>query len=105
EEIEPWHAMNRDLGRRPHGNGTLSGMATEARIDRWSSTQLHPYIDVCLEAFGPERLMVGSDWPVCTLAGPYSTIMSVVLDYLQTLSASEQDSVFHAACREAYRLP
>lgn len=104
-EIEPWKTRITELAQRPNVYCKLSGMTTEADIDSWTSSGLHPYIDVCLEAFGPSRLMVGSDWPVCTLAGSYETTMAVVLDYLHTLSPSEQLRVFSETCTEAYLLP
>lgn len=104
-EIEPWKTRISALAQRPHVYCKLSGMVTEADMESWTAADLYPYVDTCLEAFGPSRLMVGSDWPVCTLAGSYQTTMSVVIDCLQTLSRTEQQRVFSDTCVEAYRLP
>lgn len=103
-QTEPWKTRITELARRPNVYCKLSGMVTEADIESWTAADLYPYVDTCLEAFGPSRLMVGSDWPVCTLAGSYKTTMSVILDYLRTLSPSEQLRVFSETCTEAYML-
>lgn len=103
-EIEPWKTQISLIAERPNVYCKLSGMVTEADPDSWTAEQLRPYVDICLETFGPSRLMVGSDWPVCTLAGSYEETMAVVLDYLQDLSLPERDRILHATCEEAYRL-
>jgi L-fuconolactonase len=101
--MEPWKERIADLARRPNVWCKLSGMATEADWRSWKPEQLWPYLDVCLEAFGPKRLMIGSDWPVCTCAGPYSTVMSAVVDYVQKLSPSEQQAILGDTCLAFYR--
>jgi L-fuconolactonase len=103
--MEPWKTQISILAERPNVYCKLSGMVTEADPASWTAEDIRPYVDICLESFGPSRLMVGSDWPVCTLAGSYETTMAVVLDYLQKLSPLERDRVFHGTCEEAYRLP
>jgi L-fuconolactonase len=82
----------------------VSGMATEAWWDAWTDESLRPYLDVVLEAFGPKRLMFGSDWPVLTLASTYGRWLSTVQRAMATLSPSEQEWVFSKTAIEAYGL-
>jgi L-fuconolactonase len=65
-------------------------MVTEAARGRWKRDDFTPYLDVVLDAFGPERLMVGSDWPVCLLAGEYAEVAAISRDYFARLSAAER---------------
>ena len=71
----------------------LSGLITEAEWTGWTPEDMHPYLDVAFECFGPERLMIGSDWPVCTVAGDYERTMAVVINYLAQRSSHERDAV------------
>jgi L-fuconolactonase len=71
----------------------LSGMVTEAQWDAWSPDDFAPYIDTIFDWFGPERTMIGSDWPVCTLAGAYGDVMAVALDRIALLPPDEQRGV------------
>ena len=66
--LEPWAQRMQELGQREHVWCKLSGLVTEAKWDAWTPEALTPYLDVAVEAFGPERLMAGSDWPVCLVA-------------------------------------
>ncbi|MEU0384604.1 amidohydrolase family protein [Streptomyces chartreusis] len=75
--LEPWASGLRALAALPHTVCKLSGMVTEADLASWTIDDLRPYADVVLEAFGPDRLMFGSDWPVCTLAATYGDILDV----------------------------
>jgi L-fuconolactonase len=98
--LEPWATRMRELSRRPNVWCKLSGMVTEADWRSWTPDDLNPYIDVVLEAFGPERLMFGSDWPVCLLAAGYSDVVDVVEDAASTLAPTERDAIFGGtACR------
>ena len=72
----------------------LSGMVTEADWRRWKPQDFTPFMDVVLEAFGPARLMLGSDWPVCTLAGDYESVICLATDYIGRLSKEEQRAVW-----------
>ncbi|MFC9503007.1 amidohydrolase family protein [Streptomyces sp. NPDC057002] len=76
--LEPWASGLRTLAARPNTVAKLSGLVTEADLASWTVEDLRPYADVALEAFGPERLMYGSDWPVCTLATSYGTTLDLV---------------------------
>jgi L-fuconolactonase len=80
-------------------------MVTEADPKRWTPALLKPYIDVVLQAFGPKRLMYGSDWPVMLLAGDYVRWYDVVANSIAKLSKSEQDRIMGGTAAEAYGLP
>lgn len=103
-ELEPWSRDVRALARRPNVYCKLSGLATEADRERWTLHDLQPYVDVVLEAFGPQRLMFGSDWPVCTLATPYDRWVETVEVLLSGLSDEERDRILGGTAVEAYRL-
>ena len=103
-ELEPWSRDLRALARRPNVYCKLSGLATEADHERWSLDDLRPYMDVVLEAFGPRRLMFGSDWPVCTLAASYQRWVETVEALLSGSSAEERDRIWGGTAIEVYRL-
>lgn len=100
--MEPWRSGIREIARREHVTCKLSGMVTEADHGAWRPEDIAPYMDVVLEAFGPDRLMIGSDWPVCTLAGAYEPVMRVVLDYIRGLSQDERSAISGATCARFY---
>jgi L-fuconolactonase len=103
--MEPWATGLRRLAKAPNLQCKLSGMVTEARWGRWQPGDFRPYLDVVFEAFGPGRLMIGSDWPVCTLSASYESAMGIVLDYIAQLSAAEQDGILGGNCARFYGLP
>lgn len=103
--IEPWEERLRMLAELPNLTCKISGMITEAKWDTWTDADLRPYMDVALESFGPERLMIGSDWPVCRLAGEYDRVMGLVLEFISGLSESEQAAILGGNCARAYGLP
>jgi L-fuconolactonase len=82
----------------------LSGLVTEADWHSWTPAGLRPYIDVALEAYGPARLMIGSDWPVCALAGSYQRTMDVVLEAIGSLSAPERDEILGGTAQRFWNL-
>jgi L-fuconolactonase len=102
--ISPWRESMRDLARRPNVYCKLSGVVTETDHKTWTPSQLKPYLDAALDAFGPARLMFGSDWPVCLLACGYQRWYQVVRDFSSSLSADEQQRVFGGTAVEAYGL-
>ena len=91
--LSPWREDLRRLAAFPSVFCKLSGMVTEARWQEWRPEDFHPYLDAVVEAFGMERLMIGSDWPVCTLSGDYASTMAVVVDYLQRFPVEARDGV------------
>ena len=102
-----YNAWRRDfdgLASRPNVWCKLSGLVTEADWRQWTPGQLRPYLDHALKAFGPSRLMVGSDWPVCTLAASYGETMALVIDALAEYSADEQAQVLGGTARSFWNL-
>ena len=101
---EPWAGLIGRLGRLPNVACKLSGLVTEARPS-WQPEEFLPYVDRMLEAFGPGRLMFGSDWPVCTLAASYAQVTALARELLEPrLSPAERDAVFYASAIATYRL-
>jgi len=100
--LESWAADIRRLATFPNVFCKISGMVTEADWQHWKPADFIPYLDVILECFGPRRAMVGSDWPVCTLAGNYSQVMQIPADYLKKLSAGEQAAVWGENAKRFY---
>jgi L-fuconolactonase len=93
-EIEGWERDIRGIARHENVCCKVSGMVTEAARGRWKRDDFTPYLDVVLDAFGPERLMVGSDWPVCLLAGEYADVAAIPRDYFSRLSTTEQRMIW-----------
>lgn len=102
--LQPWAKTIRELAKRSNVSCKLSGMVTEADYKTWTSEQLQPYFDVVLEAFGPQRLLFGSDWPVCLVATEYSAWLSLVKKQLATLSQYEQELIFSKNAIQTYQL-
>jgi len=100
--LTPWEANICELARCENVTCKLSGMVTEADWAAWTPNELRPYLDVVLEAFGPKRMMIGSDWPVCLVADTYDRVMKVVIDYVSELSPDEQARILGGTCREVY---
>lgn len=82
----------------------LSGLVTEAEWGSWTRPQLGPYLDTALEAFGPSRLMIGSDWPVCTVAASYQTVIGLVREAIGEYSTSEQAQILEGTARDFFHL-
>ncbi|GAA3815764.1 amidohydrolase family protein [Streptomyces chiangmaiensis] len=102
--LEPWASHVRSLGALPNTVCKLSGMVTEAGWRDWSQADLRPYADTVLEAFGPERLMYGSDWPVCTLAATYGEVSRAAGALTVDLGDDERALIFEATAARVYRL-
>ncbi|MFE7568937.1 amidohydrolase family protein [Streptomyces sp. NPDC057539] len=101
---EPWAGLVGELAARPNTVCKLSGMVTEAAWDSWTAEGLRPYADTVLDAFGPERLMFGSDWPVCRLAATYGEVLDAARTVTDGLSEDERDAVFRETARRVYAL-
>jgi L-fuconolactonase len=102
--MEPWVSLMRDLAKRQNVWCKMSGMVTEADWGAWTLESLRPYLDVVVEAFGPRRLMVGSDWPVCLVACGYRQWFDVLDEYFTGFSGSEREAVFGRTAKQVYRL-
>jgi L-fuconolactonase len=100
--IEPWKALLRELAKLPNVHCKVSGMLTEADHRHWQAGQFRPYLDTVFEAFGPARLMYGSDWPVCLFAGSYDQAFRLVDDYASVLTEAERAGLFGDNCARFY---
>jgi L-fuconolactonase len=100
-------AWRRDLDRisaRRNVCAKLSGLVTEADWRRWTVTDIRRYVDAALDAFGPQRLMIGSDWPVCTLAADYGRTMEIVVGALNDRPEHDRDAVLGDTARQFWNL-
>lgn len=102
--LEPWASEIRDLARHPHVMCKISGMITEAKIDGWRPTDFAPYLDVVLQAFGPDRLMFGSDWPVALMAGSYQQVYDLAEDFIRPLGKDAEQKFFGGNAAKFYGL-
>lgn len=103
-ELEPWASAIRKLGRFENLYCKLSGMVTEADWKRWKRGDFLQYLDVVLEAFGPGRLLIGSDWPVCLLAASYDEVLEIVTGFIEPLSSSEKEAILGRNAAALYGL-
>jgi L-fuconolactonase len=102
---EPWATQIKALAAAHPGiTCKLSGLVTEADWAHWKPTEIHPFLDVVLEAFGTERLMIGSDWPVCTLAADYHRTMGVVEEYLARVPPAAREAILGGTAAAFYGL-
>lgn len=90
------------LAERDYIYCKLSGMITEANWKKWKKEELKVYLDTALELFGPRRLMFGSDWPVCLVAGQYEQVLELIEEFIQPLSQSEQAQIMGGTAMEFY---
>ena len=103
-EIAEWERGIRRLAAFPNVCAKVSGLVTEADWQRWTPAQIEPYLEVAFDAFGAERLMIGSDWPVCLVAADYARAMQVVLDYVAKLPAVDRDALLGGNATRFWRL-
>jgi L-fuconolactonase len=103
-EIRSWEQELRRLAAHSNVLCKLSGLVTEADWRGWTAEGMRPYLDVAFDCFGPDRLMIGSDWPVCTLAGDYSRVLGLVRDYLADRPTAEREAVLGGNAQRFWRL-
>lgn len=103
-EIDGWAKDITELAKSPNVVVKVSGMVTEAKWHEWSPETFRPYVNTVAEAFGADRLMFGSDWPVCLLGGTYSQVVGIVEELTSDWSAAEKESLWSATAIRAYRL-
>jgi L-fuconolactonase len=103
-EIDSWAEGIRRLAQSPNLFCKLSGLVTEADWRSWTPEEITPYLDIAFEAFGPDRLMIGSDWPVCLAAASYARTMQVVKNYLDALKPECRESVLGDNAHRFWRL-
>lgn len=99
---EPWTSEINKLAQLPNVYCKLSGMVTEADWQNWKTPDFAYYLETVYQAFGPDRLMIGSDWPVCTVAGGYQQVMSVVTDFIKQFDADMQNKILGTNCSQFY---
>jgi len=100
--LAEWRRQVESLAALPHVWCKLSGLVTEADWKAWTPAQLRPYLDVALEAFGPARVMMGTDWPVCLIAASYTDVVALVADAVGEYSADEQRQILGANAADCY---
>ncbi len=102
--LSPWGEQIRELAKLPNVACKVSGMVTEAVWQNWRADDFKPYLDVVFEAFGPDRLMFGSDWPVCLLAGSYERVFGLVQNYVSQFGTDTEAKFFGANAARFYGL-
>lgn len=103
-ELEPWLSLMRPFEELDNVACKVSGLVTEADWQRWRVDDLRPYVEGAIEIFGPDRLMSGSDWPVCLLAATYEAVLEAARSATARLSPDEQSQVFGETARRVYGL-
>lgn len=103
-EWKEWKKKMAPIAERELIYCKISGMVTEADWKKWKAEDLLPYLEIILELFGPDRLMYGSDWPVCLVAGEYEEVYRVVDDFTSQLSPSEKDRIMGETAAEFYKI-
>jgi L-fuconolactonase len=103
-ELEPWRTHIRKLSTRPNVSCKISGMVTEDAWPKWSIESLRPYLDTVVESFGPDRLLAGSDWPVCLAATTYTRWWQTLCDYFANFSPDDRTKIFGANATRIYGL-
>ena len=102
--IDKWKEDMIAIAQYPNVHCKISGMVTEADMRNWKQPDFTPYLDVVTEAFGINRIMYGSDWPVCLAAGSYNAVMGIVKEYFASFSADERQSFFNKNASAFYHL-
>ena len=100
----PWAQHMREVAQGANVYCKVSGICTEADWKTWCLADCSPYLDVVFEAFGPDRIMFGSDWPVCMLAGNYSQVVQLIADYTKNFSPSDKEKIFGLNAARFYRI-
>lgn len=102
--VLPWKEEILNLATFPNVYCKVSGMVTEADWLHWKPEDIKPYLDVVFEAFGVERILIGSDWPVCLVAGKYSEVMKVVLNYISEFDETDKKKIMGVNAAKAYNI-
>ena len=102
--FEGWAVLMKEIAKQENVYCKISGMITEADYKEWKPEQIHPYMNVVLNVFGSNRLMYGSDWPVCLVAGNYQQVKELVTNFIGTLSSNEQEAIMGKNAISFYNL-
>ena len=103
-EITEWEKDIKDFARFKNIYCKVSGMVTEADWNNWKPADFHKYLQIITEAFGTNRIMFGSDWPVCKVAADYEQVVSIIQDYFSAFSQTEQQDIFGGNAARFYGL-
>ncbi|GLZ32819.1 amidohydrolase [Lentzea sp. NBRC 105346] len=103
-DVDEWAELVRSLAEHENVTCKLSGLVTEADWKSWTIDDLRPYFEVVLDAFGPSRLMFGSDWPVCLLAASYGDVVYAAQELTSELSADERSEIFSGTAQRVYAI-
>ncbi len=103
-QMEPWAAQMAAAAQYPRVHAKVSGLNTAADWDTWSAQDLEPYIEKAVELFGVDRLMFGSDWPVCLLAGDYASVWRETNIALAGLNEPERRAILGGTAQRVYRI-
>jgi L-fuconolactonase len=104
KEFSPWKEDLMELAKHPNVYCKLSGMVTEAVWNNWTENDFKEYLDIVTEAFGTNRIMIGSDWPVCTLSNNYESTMNIVINYASQFSKEISDAILGGNCIDFYKI-
>jgi L-fuconolactonase len=104
QKFSPWKEDITELAKSPNVLCKISGMVTEANWNTWKKEDFNPYLDHIFETFTPDRLMYGSDWPVCLLSGTYQQVFDLVRDYIRQFPAEIQEKVLGQNATRFYSL-
>jgi L-fuconolactonase len=103
-QTQPWEQQMREIAASPNVYCKVSGLVTEANWKSWRADDFKPYLDAVFEAFTPNRLMFGSDWPVCLVAGSYGQVFELIADYARHLSPGDREQIFGLNAQRFYGL-
>jgi L-fuconolactonase len=102
--LSPWEEGIRQLALQPNVSCKLSGMVTEALWKGWGKSDFVPYLDVVFDSFSSSRLMIGSDWPVCTIASDYKETMQIIINYISLKSEADRELIMGRNAERIYNL-
>jgi L-fuconolactonase len=104
QDIQDWNKQISAISKFENLSCKISGLVTEADWANWTEKDLYPYLDIIIDSFGIDRVMFGSDWPVCLLASSYEKWLSLLKSYFSRFSTLEQEKFFALNCESFYKL-
>jgi L-fuconolactonase len=104
QSLHPWKSLIQELAKAPNVSCKISGLITEADLKKWEARQIEPYLNVVFNAFGEDRVLFGSDWPVCLLAGSYDEVVGLVSNYTADFSSKAKEKLFGANAARIYNI-
>lgn len=103
-KIEPWASGIKEIAQNQNVFCKISGLITEADHKIWKPAEIYPYLDIVFEAFGYDRLLFGSDWPVCLLAGSYTQVINLIKEYMKNDSEKNKEKIFRKNVASFYKI-